>query len=934
VKSILLCFCLLGTTAFALDSNELSAIAFGLRALKMSPSDLAFKKDMAESEFVLQKARRFLYQPLELAEYGDQTREELGNCDSLQQLVAFAQQELEVKSGVRSMGLTNLRACLESREATALNGRPACSRCRGHNGTGETPVQLGVSKHALRPDVPAGVTAVVENIYNAALAVPVPPKNAHTAFTAFAMDSFRLDKDAGELDAWDKIGMDTKAIRELLRRDENLELQDDELGMMFLNAADGFDLTNCLAASWRLARAVDAAVAGLQTNKFEGEFQIKRDTELGKVIIGGVGRNVYTNEAFLIIDLGGDDIYLNAAGGANGLVGRPVSVVIDLAGNDQFISQKSFSQGAGVFGVGILAALGSNCTFQAKHMSQGAGFFGCGLLMTGPGRQTFDAMTFCQGAGFFGAGILWQCGGNSTYRANQLAQGFGGVQGVGLVLDTGGNDTYVAGGKEECPWIPGHYFTLAQGMGFGMRPFAGGGVGVLCDLKGDDRYVADVYGHGVSYWYAVGMLLDAEGNDVYSAYQYCQGAGIHLSSGLLMDWVGNDQYTARGLCQGTAHDYSVGLLVDRSGNDRYIGDSATQGGAINNSFALLLDREGDDFYAAHDVNSSQGCGHDGLKREYGSIALLLDLAGKDTYSQGQTNNAMWLKPLYGAGLDAEWKGGGKGEWVTGRVGKTTPATRKKWPPVDPHHPVERLLRRATRDVEKEVNRKDAEVAWEEMKTQGTNALSYLVTRLDTPNVWLRAKTEELVDYLGTNSVPVLVAGMAGARNDEVARVCCFFLARFPTATNAIPHVLPLLNRKDTRVTALYTLGHLRAREVYEPAIAGLTDTNELVRLRSAQALGRLRDPRAIKNLIAALNDELWDIRYAASDALVAMGKPAIVPLRAAYSKATPRARAHIIEALAKLGDPRSETLARQYYRQDEPLLRDAVLKQQSRYPNR
>ena len=53
-----------------------------------------------------------------------------------------------------------------------------------------------------------------------------------------------------------------------------------------------------------------------------------------------------------------------------------------------------------------------------------------------------------------------------------------------------------------------------------MRPFAGGGVGILCDLKGYDRYIADVYGQGASYWYSTGLLLDAEGDDIYRAYQY------------------------------------------------------------------------------------------------------------------------------------------------------------------------------------------------------------------------------------------------------------------------------------------------------------------------------------------------------------------------------------------------------------------------------
>ena len=186
-----------------------------------------------------------------------------------------------------------------------------------------------------------------------------------------------------------------------------------------------------------------------------------------------------------------------------------------------------------------------------------------------------------------------------------------------------------------------------------MRPFAGGGVGILCDLKGNDHYVADVYGQGASYWYSIGLLLDGEGNDTYDAYQYCQGAGIHLSSGALIDWSGNDTYTAGHICQGAAHDYAVGMLIDRAGDDKYTGDTTAQGAAINNSFAILLDRGGNDSYTGIDTNQSQGAGHDGGKREYGSIGLLLDLGGQDHYSQGQTNNAINLKPFYGALLDYE-----------------------------------------------------------------------------------------------------------------------------------------------------------------------------------------------------------------------------------------------------------------------------------------
>jgi HEAT repeat protein len=928
----------------------------------MSGHDLSFQKTNVESELVLQKSRLFLQQPLMLPAYGHSVMTKLQTITSLGAVADWAREQLEVLPA------------------------PQLS----------IPISAVVIDKEFLEKLPPPVARAVETIVHAAawsrvLLSHALPEDKNTPFAAFAADTFKLDKDKPELEAWERMGIDTGKLRDILRRSDNLELQDDELAGGILAGSDKLDLALLLAAFENLSRAVDSAVADLRTSTFTEEFQFETDAPLGKIICGGAGRNAYTNEAFLIIDTGGDDIYLNSAGGANGLVGRPISIVIDLGGNDQFISRQSFSQGAGVFGIGILAALGSNCTFAAKHQSQGAGFFGCGLLVTGQGKQTFEADTFCQGAGMFGAGILWQRSGDTTYRACEMAQGFGGTSGFGLLLDRSGNDLYYAGGKEACGWLPGHYFSLAQGFGYGMRPFAGGGIGVLCDLKGDDRYIADVYGQGASYWYSTGLLLDAEGSDFYQAYQYCQGAGIHLSTGALIDWSGDDQYSAYAICQGGAHDYGVGMLIDRAGNDRYDAVSTAQGSGINNSFAMLLDRAGDDFYAGRDPKQSQAAGHNGGKREYGSVALLLDLAGNDVYSQGQTNNEIWLKPLYGAGLDMEAATNGvaallrSAEFVEKKnSGSFTPQAfgagkrLHNIEPVDVHHPIERLLRRSVREADTEEHRKDAEAAWGELKHLGAQALPYLLTRLDGPDVLVRAKIEELIDALGTNSVPALIAGIDKAKNDEVARLCCYFLARFgdqisgvgvppanPTQSErarrpfhydqAVRAVLPLIARERTRSTAFYTLGHLHAREAFAPALEALGDQKEIVRLRAAQALGRTlsvgatsssrpgqiaagrplpqQQRQAIPKLIAALDDEMWDVRYAAEDALVAIGKPSVGPQRRAFAKASPRARPHIIAALARLGDVRALSLAKAELRAESPLVRAAVEKQLRDYLN-
>ncbi len=788
----------------ALDATDLAYIREALAKIRMTPHDLGFKKDVADSVFVLPEARRFLRDPLALPVFGRDTMTNLQSAASLESLANFCAAKL----------------------------------------------------HASQPShIPAphqNLPALAQKIYDAALAAqPSLPKPDREAFEAWALEFISDKKDK------------QRYAPDLFRRDDALELQDDEVANAILDAGERFDCAAMMSVFAALSRAVDETLAALGTNSV-AEFSA--DTPLGKIICTGASRRTFTDEAFLIIATGNDNLFLNSAGGANGLDGRPVCVVIATGHGNRYASTNIVAQGAGLFGIGILADLGSNSTFTARHIAQGAGLFGCGALVTGVGRQNFEADSFCQGAGFFGAGILWQRGGDTVYRAAEKAQGFGGVAGFGLLSDEGGDDSYFAGGKYPCAWTPGQYFSLAQGFGFGMRPFAGGGIGVLCDLAGNDRYEAGVYGQGASYWYSVGLLLDREGNDTYKAFQYCQGAGIHLSCGALIDWSGNDTYTAHAICQGAAHDYSVGMLIDRAGNDIYTGDSTAQGAAINNSFAMLLDRCGDDVYVGTDPKQSQASGHDGGKREYGSIALLLDLGGNDFYSQGWKNNSTWTKPFYGVGMDCEarpfyWAKPVAEVYQTEQV----KPVRVRCVPVDVHHPVERLVRRAISD-------EGAEAANKELKTRAVEVLPYLLTRVDSPNVMLRVKAEELVDLVGTNAVPMLVEAICSAKNDEAVRVCCYFLARFETATNTIPLVLPLLGREKTRTTALYTLGHLRAREAFDGALAAFGDKNELVRLRAAQALGRIGDRRAIPSLEKARRDEWWEVRFAVEEALARLGE--------------------------------------------------------------
>jgi hypothetical protein len=261
-----------------------------------------------------------------------------------------------------------------------------------------------------------------------------------------------------------------------------------------------------------------------------------------------------------------------------------------------------------------------------------------------------------QGAGSFGIGILADGGGDDTYFGNYFVQGAGDVKGFGAIVEAGGNDNYFAGGLFEDMRAPGKsYQSMAQGFGNGLRPWesfvgASGGIGVIAEAEGNDTYVADYFAQGSSYWFALGILDDRKGNDRYISGRYSQGAGIHLSAGVLIDGEGDDNYLADfGVAQGCGHDYGIGFLLDNGGNDRYIAGVIAQGAGNDNGIGVLSDNGGDDEYFLSSLG--QGRGNLEPTLNLGSFGFLFDTSGTDIYSLGGKNNSLNYKTQWGILLD-------------------------------------------------------------------------------------------------------------------------------------------------------------------------------------------------------------------------------------------------------------------------------------------
>jgi hypothetical protein len=153
-----------------------------------------------------------------------------------------------------------------------------------------------------------------------------------------------------------------------------------------------------------------------------------------------------------------------------------------------------------------------------------------------------------------------------------------------------------------------------------------GGLGLVLDLAGDDRYRSANFSQGVGYFFGAGVKLDLGGNDEHAAARYGHAAGAHFGVGLFIDYRGEDRYTSTGPLYngGTAWDRSVMLFIDASeDNDLYdFRPSSGLGIADYLSWSVFIEEGGRDRYV---VPAGMGtAAHD-------SMSGFFDLAGEDDY---------------------------------------------------------------------------------------------------------------------------------------------------------------------------------------------------------------------------------------------------------------------------------------------------------------
>jgi hypothetical protein len=340
--------------------------------------------------------------------------------------------------------------------------------------------------------------------------------------------------------------------------------------------------TRFLGATARFVRAVRAA-GPLVSWPAEA---VRFESAVGTVSIGTRGDDAHGPDAAVILDPGGNDTYERRAlrGG--------VSVIVDLGGEDAYRGGDVV-----VHGLSAIVDVSGNDRYTMDGAGLGAAIAGVSLVVDVDGDDVYEADVFGQGAAAFGLGALVDLRGNDTYRLRAAGQGLGLPGGLGLLWDGDGDDRYVAGGLPDA-FGRGGGLSLAQGAGNGVRTALGGGVGILRDDAGHDAYTAEMFAQGMGYYHGLGLLWDRAGSDRYRAVRYAQGSGVHEAAGVLRDESGDDRYELTvGVGQGMGLDLAVGVLYDGGGNDRYRARDLAQGTATANGSGLAVDTGGADRWA-------------------------------------------------------------------------------------------------------------------------------------------------------------------------------------------------------------------------------------------------------------------------------------------------------------------------------------------------
>jgi len=222
----------------------------------------------------------------------------------------------------------------------------------------------------------------------------------------------------------------------------------------------------------------------------------------------------------LLVDGGGsDEYYLWGDGQGFGGVGGGVGVLADVDGNDTYTAEPDARiAGRGDYHTAMRvpnsnaqgAGMGRRGDISDGHAWAG----GLGALIDLRGNDEYVSGNWAAGVGYwFGTGILYDGGGNDEYRSVYFSLASGAHFCIGAVIDEGGDDRYLMVDPDVDQDEEGEGMNAVGGAGLGFGwDFT---MALLVDKGGNDRYEAQRISGAQAMIRSTAILADLAGDDVY-----------------------------------------------------------------------------------------------------------------------------------------------------------------------------------------------------------------------------------------------------------------------------------------------------------------------------------------------------------------------------------------------------------------------------------
>ena len=375
----------------------------------------------------------------------------------------------------------------------------------------------------------------------------------------------------------------------------------------------------CVFVSYGTGSPGEGNVSQPYAGRPEEERSFRFRVPAGILAVGDVVRTRYEVDYFFVVDLGGNDVFNNSAGGA-----LPVQTTTNPYSGPSGLGGTLNNTGSGSKGTYDHAFLAPSLVLNVDPVAAG----GASTSRVASQDASADDLYLApEGRADFAHGSLWgvlvDTAGRDTYRAGGGSQGSLG----GVLLDLGGKDVYQA-------------LNLSQGASLAIAPtrdvagYPMGGAnpsrdaslrravpGILLDYgEDDDTFTASSHSQGFARGFAdessvactdercrgltplaYGILLSQGGRDTFDVRARkgveSQGVGTQLGVGILLDTAGDDDYLAAGpVSHGAtvtqtqprangpplAQVPGAGLLVDLGGADEYLVGTVHRDGRQNN----------------------------------------------------------------------------------------------------------------------------------------------------------------------------------------------------------------------------------------------------------------------------------------------------------------------------------------------------------------